>query len=324
MSRCYRQAAADDPAGPAAPARSASAVVAALRAALPLAALRAVVPLAAASVVLGAALLGAAPAAAQPAAGVAPITRVLQPPDAGSTQQLVDAAEDDDDLTPGQRADPWEPFNRAIWRFNQDLDQGLILPWTDAYVTLVPRVARTAIGNALANLQDAWSAVNNLLQGHPDRAVAMTMRFATNSSFGLFGLIDIATDAGMPRTPSDFGLTLGVWGLASGPYLMLPLLGPSSVRDTAGLPLDLAASPYLAFNEGSLRPVVTVLGILNARAQLLEAGQALDEIALDRYAFVRDLYLRRRLSAVWDGNPPQGLDIDSWRRPAPAAGSGAD
>jgi phospholipid-binding lipoprotein MlaA len=202
-----------------------------------------------------------------------------------------------------------------MFRFNQDLDQGLLLPWTDAYVTLVPEVLRIGVGNFFANAQDAWSAANNLFQGKFEQSVIMTMRFATNTVLGAFGLIDIATAVGMERWPEDFGQTLGVWGVAPGPYLVLPVFGPSTVRDAVGLPLDLAASPYYAINDGGFRPVTTLLGALNARSQLLSATQALDAIALDKYSFVRDAFLSRRLRLVYDGNPP---DHDPVKAPVPA------
>lgn len=233
-------------------------------------------------------------AMAQPTAGVAPIMSVIDVP-----------ASDEEMLTAGQRADPWEPFNRAMFRFNQDLDRDLVLPWTDAYVTLVPEVLRIGVGNFFANAQDIWSAVNNLMQGKFDRSVMMTMRFATNSTFGAFGLIDVATAVGMERWPEDFGQTLGVWGVAPGPFLMLPLFGPSTLRDAAALPLDLAASPYYSLNETAFRPFLTVLGVVNARSQLLSATKALDAIALDQYSFVRDAFLARRLNLVYDGEPPE-------------------
>jgi phospholipid-binding lipoprotein MlaA len=232
-----------------------------------------------------------APALAQPSAGVSPIMSVL------------DA--EPEPLTAGQLADPWEPFNRAMFRFNDDLDQGLLLPWTDAYVTLVPELVRIGIGNFFANAQDAWSAANNLFQGKFEQSVVMSMRFATNTVLGALGIIDIATAVGMERTPEDFGQTLGVWGMPAGPYLVLPIFGPSTTRDAVGLPLDLAASPYYAINDGAFRPATTVLGALNARSQLLSATKALDAIALDRYSFVRDAFLARRLNLVHDGNPPE-------------------
>ena len=250
-------------------------------------------PRVAAMLLLGGALAGGV--AAQPTSGVAPIMSVLDAP-------APDGAEP---LSPGQLADPWEPFNRAIFRFNQDVDRDLVLPWTDAYVTLTPELVRIGVGNFVANAQDAWSSVNNLLQGKFDRSVMMTMRFATNTVFGALGLSDIATAVGIERWPEDFGQTLGVWGFAPGPFLMLPLFGPSTVRDAVGLPLDLAASPYYSLNAGAVRPGLTVLGVLNARSQLLSVTEALDAIALDRYSFIRDAFLSRRLRLVYDGDPPE-------------------
>jgi phospholipid-binding lipoprotein MlaA len=238
------------------------------------------------------AICAAASVAAQPTSGVAPVMSVI-------------GVEPDEPLTPGQKADPWEPFNRAMFRFNQDLDRDLLLPWTDAYLTVLPELARIGIGNFFANAQDLWSSANNLMQGKFQRSVMMTMRFATNTTLGAFGLIDIATAVGMERWPEDFGQTLGVWGVAPGPYLVLPVFGPSTLRDAVGLPLDLAASPYYAVNESAFRPVTTVLGALNARSQLLSATRALDAMALDKYSFVRDAFLSRRLRLVYDGDPPE-------------------
>jgi len=247
------------------------------------------------------ALCAGASVLAQPTSGVAPIMSVI--------------GVEPEELTSGQKADPWESFNRAMFRFNQDLDRDLLLPWTDAYVTLLPQVARIGIGNFFANAQDIWSSANNLMQGKFERSVMMTMRFATNTVLGAFGLIDIATAVGMERWPEDFGQTLGVWGVAPGPYLVLPVFGPSTLRDAAGLPLDLVASPYYAVNEAAFRPVTTVLGALNARSQLLSVTQALDAIALDKYSFVRDAFLSRRLRLVYDGDPPE---VDPIKAPAPA------
>jgi phospholipid-binding lipoprotein MlaA len=248
------------------------------------------------------ALCAAASVAAQPTSGVSPIMSVI--------------GVEPEELTSGQKADPWESFNRAMFRFNQDLDRDLLLPWTDAYLTLVPEVARIGIGNFFANAQDIWSSANNLMQGKFERSVEMTMRFATNTVLGAFGLIDIATAVGMERWPEDFGQTLGVWGVPPGPYLVLPVFGPSTVRDAAGLPLDLAASPYYAINESAFRPVTTVLGALNARSQLMSATQALDAIAMDKYSFVRDAFLSRRLRLVHDGNLPDD-EPEPPAKPAP-------
>ena len=201
--------------------------------------------------------------------------------------------------------DPWEPFNRAMFKFNQDLDAGLLYPWADAYVTLVPELARTGIHNFFNNFQDLWSGVNNLLQGKVEQSIAMTFRFFWNTVFGWGGLIDMATEFGIERTPEDFGQTLGVWGVPPGNFLMLPLFGPSTVRDAAALPLDIAATPAYSINQGSFRPFTAVLEIVDARAQLLGASKLLDTIALDKYIFVRDAFLARRLNLVYDGDPPE-------------------
>ena len=217
------------------------------------------------------------------------------------------AAESDADAEPAAplAPDPWEPFNRAIFRFNQDLDAGLLYPWADAYVTLVPPLMRTGIHNFFNNANDLWSAINNLLQGKIEQSIAMSFRFAWNTVFGWGGLIDMATEFGIERTPEDFGQTLGVWGVPPGNFLMLPLFGPSTVRDAAALPLNIAATPAYSISQGSFRPVTTVLEIVDARAQLLDAGKLLDTIALDKYIFVRDAFLARRLNQVYDGNPPE-------------------
>ena len=201
--------------------------------------------------------------------------------------------------------DPWEPFNRGIFKFNQDLDADLLHPWASAYVTVVPPLVRTGIHNFFNNADDLWSAVNNLLQGKLEQSVAMSFRFIWNTVFGWGGLIDMATEFGIERTPEDFGQTLGVWGVGPGNFLMLPFFGPSTVRDAVALPLDIAATPAYAINQGSFRPVTAVVEIVDARAQLLGAGKLLDTIALDKYSFVRDTFLTRRLNLVYDGNPPE-------------------
>ncbi len=226
---------------------------------------------------------------------------------AAGAQGQASAADDAVDVATTQplAPDPWEPFNRAVFRFNQDLDTGLLYPWADAYVTLVPELARIGIHNFFNNFKDLWSAVNNLLQGKIEQSIAMSFRFAWNTVFGWGGLIDMATEFGIERTPEDFGQTLGVWGVPPGNFLMLPLFGPSTVRDAAALPLDIAATPAYSISAGSFRPVTTVLEIVDARAQLLDAGKLLDTIALDKYIFVRDAFLVRRLNLVYDGNPPE-------------------
>jgi phospholipid-binding lipoprotein MlaA len=219
-----------------------------------------------------------------------------------------DAAARADKPTAGQRADPWEGFNRAMFAVNQEIDKGLLIPITSAYVGLVPDLVRTGVSNVFNNAADLWSAANQLMQGKLERATIMSMRFVTNSVFGVAGILDIATELGMERMPEDFGQTLGYWGMPAGNYLVLPFFGPSTVRDAIGLPFDIAASPAYAINQGSFRPLTTALQIVDLRAPLLPAMRVLDEIALDKYSFVRDAYLSRRLNMVFDGNPPEDYE----------------
>ena len=208
-----------------------------------------------------------------------------------------------------QHADPWESFNRSMFAVNEVLDRDLLFPLASAYVGLVPELVRIGVRNVFANAQDLWSAANHLMQGKMEEFTVMSVRFSVNSVFGVAGILDIGTAVGMERKPEDFGQTLGVWGVPPGHYLVLPFFGPSTVRDAAGLPLDIMASPAYAINQGGFRPVTTVLQIINQRASLLGASQALDEMALDKYTFVREAFLSRRLNMVFDGNPPDELEL---------------
>lgn len=207
-------------------------------------------------------------------------------------------------LTHAQRVDPWEDFNRAMFAFNQVLDKDLFTPIASAYVGLVPELIRQGVTNVFNNFYDLWSAANHLMQGKLEDSTVMTMRFLTNSVFGVAGILDIGSAVGMERKPEDFGQTLGAWGFAEGNYLVLPFFGPSTVRDAIGLPLDIMATPAYAINQGSFRPVTAVVEIIDLRARLLPATQLIDQVALDKYSFVRDAYLSRRRYLVYDGEVP--------------------
>jgi phospholipid-binding lipoprotein MlaA len=220
---------------------------------------------------------------------------------------------------PGQRLDPWENFNRKIFAFNEALDVHVLQPVATGYVNVVPQPVRTGVTNFFGNMQDAWSAVNNVLQGKPSNAMQDLMRVGTNTIFGVFGAVDVASDMGFDHQFEDFGQTLGHWGFGAGAYLVLPVLGPSSVRDTIGLPLDRAASPALLINEGSTQFGITLLQLINTRANLLGATRVIDEISLDKYTFVRDAYLQRRRSLVFDGEVPETPDEQG--RGGPASGA---
>ena len=212
---------------------------------------------------------------------------------------------------PGQKLDPWENWNRKVFAFNEGLDAYVLKPVATAYANVVPQPVRRGVDNFFANAADAWSAINNILQGKGQAAFEDVVRVTTNSFFGIGGIFDVASEMGIERHKEDFGQTLGRWGFGAGAYIVWPLLGPSSVRDSIALPLDRSASPALLINDGRTQFGLTVLQIVNTRSNLLGAGQVLDDIALDKYTFLRDAYLQRRRSLVYDGNAPDSDDGDS-------------
>lgn len=221
------------------------------------------------------------------------------------------AAPDEEALPPEDEApavnprDPYEKLNRQVFEFNDKLDVHVLKPVAETYQKVVPSMVRTGVSNVLGNLGDVWSTVNQLLQGKMGNTLEMTMRVLTNTFFGMGGLFDQATELGMERRSEDFGQTLGRWGVPPGPYIVLPLLGPSDARDTLATPVDLYASLDTQLTSGTSATMgVSVLKVVNTRANLLGASQLLNEVALDRYSFLRDAYLARRRSQVYDGNPP--------------------
>lgn len=227
------------------------------------------------------------------------------------------------DADGGSDKDPLEGWNRGVFAFNEAVDNAVLKPVATAYRDVVPQLVRTGVSNFFGNFMDVWSAFNHLLQGKAESGLNMGMRVATNTVFGIGGLFDVASEAGLERQAEDFGQTLGVWGLPSGPYLVWPLLGPSALRETAALPLDLSWSASLAFGGQNDRLGVTVLQLVDLRASLLGATQVLDDIALDKYSFVRDAYLTRRQSLVHDGNPPEPAE-ERFDTPEPAGAPASD
>jgi phospholipid-binding lipoprotein MlaA len=215
---------------------------------------------------------------------------------------------------PGARLDPWESWNRKVFAFNEGLDERILKPVATGYAKVVPQFVRRSVDNFFANAADAWSAVNNVLQGKAEPAFTDVVRFTTNTVFGFFGVLDIASEFGLDHHYEDFGQTLGRWGFGAGAYIVWPLIGPSTVRETIALPLDRTASPALYISDGSYQFGVVGLQIINTRARLLGASQVIDDIALDKYTFIRDAYLQRRRSRVFDGDAPEIPDA-----PAPAA-----
>jgi phospholipid-binding lipoprotein MlaA len=220
---------------------------------------------------------------------------------------------------PGQKLDPWENFNRKVFAFNEELDQRLLKPVATTYVNVLPQPVRTSVSNFFGNIKDAWSGINNILQGKFQNAADDFTRVSTNTLFGMLGTVDVATEMGLDHQYEDFGQTLGRWGFGAGAYLVIPVLGPSSVRDAAGLPLDLSASPAWVINDGSTKLSIAVLQLVNTRASLLGATNVIDEISLDKYTFVRDAYLQRRRSLVFDGDVPDTPDEQGGAGPASGA-----
>jgi phospholipid-binding lipoprotein MlaA len=228
------------------------------------------------------------------------------------------------DRKPG---DPFEPVNRAVFKFNDGLDTYVAVPVAKGYQKVTPQPLRTAVSNFFSNLGDLSNAANALLQLKITDATEDIVRFAFNSTFGLGGLIDWATPAGLPKHHQDFGLTLGHWGIPSGPYLVLPLFGPSTVRDSMGLIVDVKFNP-LNYMEPAVRNPLYVLQFVSVRSDLLGATDLLQQAALDKYSFVRDAYTQQRLTRLRgtsDNNAPlPNYDDQSGSgAAAPAAGAPA-
>ena len=205
---------------------------------------------------------------------------------------------------PGQRLDPWEHWNRKVFNFNEDLDRTVLKPVATTYSDVVPQPVRSGVGNFFSNFADAWSAINNMLQGKFETGFEDATRVGANTLFGLFGVLDVASEMGLDHHYEDFGQTLGRWGVGAGAYVVLPVLGPSTVRDAAALPVDRLATPPAFFNGTKTQIGLTALQIVNTRASLLGATRVIDDIALDKYTFIRDAYLQRRRSLVFDGDVP--------------------
>ena len=201
--------------------------------------------------------------------------------------------------------DPLEPLNRAIYGFNDGLDQAIIKPVSQGYRAALPGIVRAGVTNFFSNIGDLWIAVNNLLQGKVEQGLGDVMRVGINTTFGLLGIIDVATDAGLDKHSEDFGQTLGRWGIGGGPYLVLPFFGPSSLRDGIGTVFDVAADPVMNVGHIPTRNSAWALRTTDVRAGLLDASTMLEEAALDKYVFARESYLQRRRSQIYDGNPPR-------------------
>ncbi len=198
--------------------------------------------------------------------------------------------------------DPWEPFNRSVFEFNEGLDTYVLKPVVTGYRFVLPEFVRDGIYNFFSNYNDIYTALYNLLQGKPGYAFNDFMRVAVNTTMGLGGLLDLATPGGLEKHKEDWGQTLGVWGVPSGPYVVLPFFGPSNVRDTFGTVADLESDYLFSFVKNiGLRNSITGLRVVNARNTYYEAGDLLDGAAIDKYSFLRDAYIQRREYQINEG-----------------------
>ncbi|ABM58146.1 MlaA family lipoprotein [Verminephrobacter eiseniae] len=206
--------------------------------------------------------------------------------------------------------DPLQGYNRSMAQFNEHLDTMVLKPVATAYREVTPAPVRTGVSNFFANIGDIWSFVNNLLQLRGEAAAASFMRVNVNTFLGLGGLLDIASELNIERHKQDFGLTLGHWGVGTGPYLVLPLLGPSTLRDSLALSVDIRGNALHHLESASARQSLYLLRTVEMRANLLRAGAVLDSAALDKYSFTRDVFLQVRGQAA-EANGMDDEDADN-------------
>lgn len=209
---------------------------------------------------------------------------------------------------PRDPRDPWEGYNRAMFEFNDAVDRAVVKPMAKGYRAITPDPVDKGVTNFFSNLDDVRVALYNLLQLKPKAATQDIGRVVWNTTVGLLGIIDVASELGLPKHDEDFGQVLGYWGVPSGPYLVLPLFGPSTVRDAPGIYADWQFSAIQDFWGYPEEYYIAALNLLDKRADLIPFEGVADEIAFDRYITIRDAYLQRREYLVYDGNPPQAED----------------
>ncbi len=205
--------------------------------------------------------------------------------------------------------DPLEPYNRAMFSVNEKIDKMVMKPVATGYRNVTPKPIRHGVTNFFGNLGDVWSMTNDFLQGNVVDGTSTFMRVGVNSVFGVLGTVDIATEMGIYKHPNDFGLTLARWGVGSGPYVVLPLLGPSDVRDAVGTGTNLVYGPVAQIQPSSASWGATALGAVNERANLLSASALFEQISLDPYLFSRGAYLQRRAAQVKDARDRPIIDL---------------
>lgn len=201
--------------------------------------------------------------------------------------------------------DPWEAYNRDMFAFNEDFYKYILDPVTRGYQTVTPDFVQTGVSNFFSHVDDLFVMVNDLLQFKFKQFVQDFMRFIFNTFFGLFGLIDVATHMDLPKHKEDFGQTLATWGVGSGPYFVLPFLGPSTLRDTAGTAVEWETGFTSQISDNEAKAGAIALQSVNLRSNLLKASRIVEQASFDKYAFTRDAYLQLRKSLIHDGNPPR-------------------
>jgi len=201
--------------------------------------------------------------------------------------------------------DPFESYNRAMFSFNDGLDEYLLRPVAEGYDAVLPSPVKTGVSNFFSNIGDLFVILNDILQFKFAQAVSDTARFIVNSTIGLYGLIDVSTELGLPKHNEDFGQTLAVWGVTDGPYIVLPLFGPRTMRGAVGFVAESSIDPVNDIEDDTKRYSTIVLRTIDTRYKLLQASRIVDQAAIDKYSFVRDAYLQTRKNLIYDGNPPE-------------------
>ena len=204
--------------------------------------------------------------------------------------------------------DPWEPMNRSIYQFNDAIDTVALKPAAQLYVKVLPSMVRTGVSNFLGNLGDVWSMANSAMQLKGQATAETFMRVNINTFIGLAGVLDVASEMGIEKRREDFGQTLGHWGVSSGPYLVLPLFGPSTLRDAVAFPVDMQGSVTQRLSDEATRYSLLAVRLVDTRSGLLKTVDVIKAASLDPYSFVRDAYLQKRQNDIYDGNPPSRFD----------------
>jgi phospholipid-binding lipoprotein MlaA len=203
------------------------------------------------------------------------------------------------------KGDPFESYNRAMFSFNDGIDAYILKPVAEGYDAVMPSPVKTGVANFFSNLDDLFVIINDLLQFKFAQAASDAGRFIFNTTFGFFGLIDVGSSIGMPKHNEDLGQTLATWGVGDGPYVVLPFFGPRTMRGTAAFIVESNFDPVYAIKDDVSLYSTVFLRAVDIRYDLLKASRIVDQAALDKYSFIRDAFLQRRKSLIYDGNPPE-------------------